>query len=326
MAGRRAGRRAAHGDAGDPRRGGGAVPGRPRGGALARGPAGWWPSSTCPCPARATARGDRRPRAGRPAPSRRWRRCGEARAAGRRAAGPVRGVWAWVSSWSSVDDLTLASPGQTVRALARQPLAAARQRLGHALRGAAGAGHLDRGGRGLRAGHAPLPRPARRRLPAAGGLPGRADRGAGPDLRAGLRLRHRAQAGHRRADLLLPHHRQRAGRAALGRPRAAQADALLRRLAPAHPAQRGAARRAAQLLQRPARGRHGVGDRRRVRRVGRGRPRPGPARADGQQPAGHAPRLRGHRAADADGRGAVRPRGLAERLACPWNRSPERTA
>jgi putative hydroxymethylpyrimidine transport system permease protein len=28
------------------------------------------------------------------------------------------GVWAWVSSWSSVDDLTLASPGQTARALA----------------------------------------------------------------------------------------------------------------------------------------------------------------------------------------------------------------
>ncbi len=28
------------------------------------------------------------------------------------------GIWAWVSSWSSVDDLTLASPGQTVRAFA----------------------------------------------------------------------------------------------------------------------------------------------------------------------------------------------------------------
>jgi putative hydroxymethylpyrimidine transport system permease protein len=27
------------------------------------------------------------------------------------------GIWAWVASWSSVDDLTLASPGQTVRAL-----------------------------------------------------------------------------------------------------------------------------------------------------------------------------------------------------------------
>jgi ABC-type nitrate/sulfonate/bicarbonate transport system permease component len=27
------------------------------------------------------------------------------------------GIWAWVSSWSSVDDLTLASPGQTLRAL-----------------------------------------------------------------------------------------------------------------------------------------------------------------------------------------------------------------
>lgn len=26
------------------------------------------------------------------------------------------GIWAWVASWSSVDDLTLASPGQTVRA------------------------------------------------------------------------------------------------------------------------------------------------------------------------------------------------------------------
>ena len=48
-------RRAAHGAAGDPRRGGGAVPVRPRGGAEPRGPGGWWPSSTCPSRARATA-------------------------------------------------------------------------------------------------------------------------------------------------------------------------------------------------------------------------------------------------------------------------------
>ena len=78
--------------------------------------------------------------------------------------------------------------------------------------------------------------------PAAGRLAGDPDRRAGADLRARVRLRHRAEARDRRADLLLPDHRQRARRAALGRARAAEADAQLRR----HPAARRCARSSCQ--------------------------------------------------------------------------------
>ena len=84
--------------------------------------------------------------------------------------------------------------GRDAGRVRRQPLAAAGQRLGHALRGAAGPGRVGRGRGGRGAGHAPQPHAARRRLPAAGGLAGRADRGAGPHLRPGVRLRHRSRS------------------------------------------------------------------------------------------------------------------------------------
>ena len=60
-----------------------------------------------------------------------------------------------------------------------------------------------------------------------------------------------------------------------------------------HARARGAAGGAALPLLGPARGRHGVGDRRRVRRVGGRRRGPRPARAARQQPAPDAAGLRG---------------------------------
>ena len=59
VARRRAAGRAAHRAARDPRRRGGGLPGRPRGGALAPARAGWSPRSTVPLPRPALARGRR---------------------------------------------------------------------------------------------------------------------------------------------------------------------------------------------------------------------------------------------------------------------------
>ncbi len=138
-------------------------------------------------------------------------------------------AWQAVASLDSVDDLTLASPAETWQALRDDRsllldnawVTLVEVLLGLAI--AVAARHA------VRARDAPQPHAARRRLPAAGRLAGDPDRGAGADLRARLRLRHRLEARDRRADLLLPDHRQRARRAALGRPRAAEAAAQLRR-------------------------------------------------------------------------------------------------
>ena len=90
-------------------------------------------------------------------------------------------------------------------------------------------------GLALRRRPAPLRDPAARLLPAARRLADDPDRRHRPDPRRLVRLRDRPEAGDRRPDLLLPDHRQRARRPALGRPRGDQDDAHPRRLPLADP-------------------------------------------------------------------------------------------
>ena len=128
----------------------------------------------------------------------------------------------------------------------------------------------------------------------------------------------RPEARDRRADLLLPDHRQPARRPALGGARAAQADAQHGRVAAAHAPLGRAARLAALPVQRPEGGRYGVGDRCRVRRVGR-RPRRDSAGwcCIAQQPAPDRPRVyAGTVLLTADGDRAVRARRAGGATAC----------
>ena len=139
VARRGAGRRAAHGPAGDPRRRGGRVPRRPRGGAVARGPGRVVAELEVPIPRPR----DRRAAVTDPELARLRAQALEAlrvrRVAARRGCCWPRSSASGqrVASLDSVDDLTLASPAETGRGLPRRLVPADGQRVGDALRGAA---------------------------------------------------------------------------------------------------------------------------------------------------------------------------------------------
>src|SRR5688572_3737044 len=190
----------------------------------------------------------------------------------------------------------------------RRPRPLARQRVGDAGRSAARACDRDRRGVRTRRRHAPRTAAARRRIPPPGRFAGDPDLRARADLRPGVRLRHRAEARARRPDLVLPDRRRPARRAAIGRHRPAEADAEPRG-GPGVPADaRRAARGVAGILQRIADRRIRRGDRRRLRRAGRGRRRTRPPDIPGEQPARDAARVRRRRDPDRHGRRPVRAR------------------
>ena len=141
-------------------------------------------------------------------------------------------VWQGVASLDSVDDLTLASPVETWQALRddwgllmdNAGVTLVEVLLGLALSVVAGA---------LFAVAMHLVRPLRDAATRCWSGRGDPDRRARPAVHPRLRLRDRPQARDRRADLLLPDHRQPARRPALRPAQAAQADAQHGRLAAA---------------------------------------------------------------------------------------------
>jgi hypothetical protein len=127
-------------------------------------------------------------------------------------------LWQGVASLHGVDNLTLASPVETWQALRHDRsllfdqagVTAVEVVLGLLISIVLGFGlavvmHLMR----------PLRDAA---YPFAVGVAGDPDRRACAALHPRVRLRHRPEAGDRRADLLLPDRRQRPRRAAIGRP------------------------------------------------------------------------------------------------------------
>ena len=156
------------------------------------------------------------------------------------------------------------------------------------------------------AGAAQLGHPARRDLPAADRLAGGPDRGHRPDPGDHLRLRHLAQAHHRRDLLLLPDRGEPRGRARLGRSRPDQGHAHARRQQAGDAVPGRGAERAAVVLLRTADRRRVRADRRGLRRVRRIAERPRLRPDPGDAAAQHRPRLRGGPAAHRDVDPAVR--------------------
>ncbi len=230
---------------------------------------------------------------------------------------PVRARLAGSRVAQSVDDLRVASRsrprrpchGRVRAALGQRPVTLVEVLLGLAVAGRCG-GRLAVAMHLIAAG-------ARRGLSAARRLPGNPRGRARADLRARLRLRHRAEGRDRCPDLLFADHRQPARRAALDAARAAEADAQPRRVRLRACVRSSCRPRCRTCSAVGSRG-DGVGDRRRVRGMGRRRRGPGAAGAARQQPASRPARLRRGRPAHPDGGGAVRGGGSAESIACPW--------
>ena len=275
----------------DARRRGGAVPRRPGGGAVAAaGPRRGGAGRAVRAAARAPRDGHRRPRS----PSSRQRAL-EALAAMRRYL-PRRAAARACSSLAWQGVASLHGRGQPHAGLAGRDLATRsrddralllRQRVGDARGGAARP--RDRRSwpaSAVAVADAPVPAAARRRLPAAGRPPRRSrswcsrpcscwrsTTASGPKLAivaliCFFPITVNVLDGLRSVD-----------------PELLKLMRTLRRLAAAHAASGRAAVLAAVLLQRAEGGRHGVGDRRGVRRVGGRRRGPRPARAARQQPA-----------------------------------------
>ena len=183
----------------------------------------------------------RRPAGARPRPRRhraglpRAARAGDGGAAGGRAVRRwLLPPWCWrpcsapgrsppstgaIASALNLEDFLVPSPSEIAEVAVGGPLAARRQRLGDPAGGRARLRLRPRRRARLRRPPSPLPHPAPRLLPADRRLADRPDHRHRPDPGRLVRLRDRAEAGDHRPDLLLPDHRQRPRRPALGRPR-----------------------------------------------------------------------------------------------------------
>ena len=228
---RRSARRgAAHGAAGDARHRGGALPLRPRAGAL--GAAGTRARSSCPgCPRsrRPAQRDDHLGRVLPPARSARWRHSHEPRRTPRAEWAPpalllaaARGGLGGRGTGGLGRELPAACAQRGRPRAGRRPGAAARGRLGHGPGGAARFRACARGRCRDRGCAARLRAAAAGRLSPGRRLPGRARGGDRSDPRDLVRVRHDTQADRDRTDLLLPDRRQHPRRPARGRPGAGE--------------------------------------------------------------------------------------------------------